>query len=340
MKNNSSIYVEIRTFFKERVKRILVYILFSGIFFLLFKLQDVPTDVVLYAAEICAFLTIIFWSIEFFHFHKKHRQLLELKNTIGFSMETIPEVDSLIEREYHEILEKQFSSLKTQEVDFFRQRQEMMDYYTLWAHQIKTPITALSLILQSRSEADFDYIQMKQELFKIEQYVELVMEYLRLNSMNTDLVLEQYSLEKIVKQSVKKYATVFMYKGLSLKLENISVEVLTDEKWLCFVICQLLSNALKYTKEGSIRIYLSEQSEKSLVIEDTGIGINKKDLPRVFEQGFTGYNGRMDKKASGLGLYLSKKVMTNLGHNILIESVEGKGTKVILDLKSEGLEVE
>lgn len=163
------------------------------------------------------------------------------------------------------------------------------------------------------------------ELFKIEQYVEMVLQYLRLNSSINDFVLKEYVLDDILRQAVHKYAPMFIRKKLTLNYEPIETKVVTDEKWLVFVIEQILSNAIKYTKTGSISIY---EEAGMLVIEDTGIGILEEDLPRIFENGYTGYNGRSDKKASGIGLYLCRQIFKKLGHKLSVESEAGKGTKV------------
>lgn len=168
----------------------------------------------------------------------------------------------------------------------------------------------------------------------------MVLQYLRLDSSSTDFVLKKYRLEDIVKQAVRKYAKIFIRKKISLNLQELDCEVLTDEKWLVFVVEQLLSNALKYTNKGSISIYMEPQGGKTLVIEDTGIGIAAEDLPRVFEKGFTGYNGRADKKSTGIGLYLCKRILCKLSHTITIESTVGKGTSVKINLDTVNLSVE
>ena len=176
----------------------------------------------------------------------------------------------------------------------------------------------------------------RQELFKIESYVEMVLNYLRFEEMSNDLVLERNSLEQLVRQVVKKYAAIFIYNHISIQLEHLDYTVLTDEKWFCFVLEQILSNALKYTKQGSVKISAEESANGlRVLVKDTGIGIRSEDLPRIFEKGFTGYNGRMDKKASGLGLYLCKGVCEKLGHGISVASKEGEGTTVMITLQCE-----
>ena len=178
------------------------------------------------------------------------------------------------------------------------------------------------------------------ELIKIEQYVEMVLDYLRAGKMSSDLLIEEYSLDKIIRQAIRKYARMFILKKISLEYTEIPVKVLTDEKWLVFVLEQIISNALKYTHKGKIAIYMEEREEKTLVIEDTGIGIRSEDIPRVFQRGFTGYNGRQDKKSTGIGLYLSKQILEKLHHRIRIESQVEIGTRVCIDLASANLQVE
>ena len=220
-----------------------------------------------------------------------------------------------------------------EERDKWNSAKEQEDFFTLWAHQIKTPIAAMNLLLQSENQ---DVGLYKGELFKIEEYVETALNYLRFEGMSNDLRLERYSLEELVKQTVKKYRTIFINSHLSVKMENLDYNILTDEKWFQFILEQVLSNALKYTKEGGITFSGKIRDEELIIsIKDTGIGIKKEDIPRLFEKGFTGYNGRMDKKASGLGLYLVKGVIDKLGHRIEIRSEEGVGTEVVITVMRE-----
>ena len=212
---------------------------------------------------------------------------------------------------------------------------EKEDFFALWAHQIKTPIAALKLLFE---DVDPNTYECKSELFKIETYVEMALNYLRFEEMSGDLLLEKCSLEPLVKQTVKKFSTVFICQHLSVELDNLDCEILTDDKWFSFVLEQVLSNALKYTKEGGIKIFSRDTDEgKEIVVSDSGVGIKSEDLPRVFEKGYTGYNGRVDKKASGIGLYLCKGVCNKLGHGIRIESELGKGSDVIITVRKEAV---
>lgn len=208
---------------------------------------------------------------------------------------------------------------------------DLMDYYTLWAHQIKTPIAASSLLVGEIEDKKVKN-QLEQELFKIESYVNIVLQYLRLESFHEDLVLKKENVEDLVKEIVKKYAIFFIQKGLSLNLHDLDRTIITDKKWFVVILEQVLSNSLKYTSQGGIEIYFQEDR---LYIKDSGLGIQDADLLRVFERGFSGYNGRLTQQSSGLGLYLSKKIADELGHQISIASQVGQGTTVMISFSEK-----
>lgn len=208
---------------------------------------------------------------------------------------------------------------------------DLMDYYTLWAHQIKTPIAASSLLVGEIEDKKVKN-QLEQELFKIESYVNIVLQYLRLESFHEDLVLKKENAEDLVKEIVKKYAIFFIQKGLSLSLHDLDRTIITDRKWFVVILEQVLSNSLKYTSQGGIEIYFQEDT---LYIKDSGLGIQDADLLRVFERGFSGYNGRLTQQSSGLGLYLSKKIADELGHQISIASQVGQGTTVMISFSEK-----
>lgn len=288
-----------------------------------------------YTALLCTALALAVALADLRRFALRHRLLSDALKSICVSDEQLPPPGDLIGEDYTRLI-RALGEEKTRAAGAMDlRRREMEDYFTLWAHQIKTPIAAMRLILQTRPENSAG--ELSQELFRVEQYVEMVLNYLRLDSDSTDFVFKTCDLDGIIRQCVRKYAKQFIRKKISLEYGGTDVQVLTDEKWLCFVIEQLLSNALKYTNVGSIRIYTQGET---LVIEDTGIGIAPEDLPRVFEKGYTGYNGRTDKKATGIGLYLCKRILNRLGHEISISAQVGKGTRVSIDLSREELTVE
>lgn len=207
------------------------------------------------------------------------------------------------------------------------------DYYVMWTHQIKTPIAAMRLLLESGEQESKELYLMRGELFKIEQYAEMALAYQRLESISSDLVLQEHDLYTLLKQTVKKFSLLFINKGLSLDLDQPQATIVTDEKWFTFCIEQFLSNSIKYTNQGKVSIRTETRGEDTcLLIEDTGIGIRPEDLPRIFERGFTGYNGRMDKRSTGIGLYLCRRVLDQIGITVKVDSKVNEGTRVTLTL--------
>lgn len=329
-------------FLKEKRGDIFLYIGFIGVFYVIFSLSNLPLDAVNYAF----FLSIIWlFGYGIFKFNQYYRQyvaVVEAKQRLEEVTSNLPDPQSLMESEYQEMIRNMYEKMSELQSTERIKRQEMKDYYSMWAHQIKTPLAAMKVLVQAAGGTEdartYELLQdMQTELFKTEQYVEMVLTYVRMEDMSGDLVLKNCSLDDLVKQALKKYSRMFAMQKLSLHYAPLQTEVTTDEKWLVFVLEQILSNALKYTAEGSISIYMEEGW---LVIEDTGIGICPEDLPRIFEKGFTGYNGRSDKKSTGIGLYLCKQIVEKLRCQIRVESEVGKGTRVMLYLLKEELLVE
>ena len=283
-----------------------------------------------YTALLSGVLALLLALPDLRRFALRHRQLSDALKSIRVSDEQLPPPENLIEEDYRQLIRALGEEKQRQASAMDLRMSDMQDYFTLWAHQIKTPIAAMRLILQTKPENSA--MEIEGELFRVEQYVEMVLNYLRLDSESTDFVFRTCALDDIIRQCVRKYAKQFIRKRIRLEYEGTALQVLTDEKWLCFVIEQILSNALKYTSAGSIRIFTQGET---LVIADTGMGIAPEDLPRVFEKGYTGYNGRTDKKATGIGLYLCKRILNRLGHEISISAQVGKGTRVSIDLSRE-----
>ena len=321
-------------FLKERAREILLYIITLALLKFVFFLYNLPSDALNYGFLLVLVLAGILFFIDFCEFYKRHKELVLVEKNMQDALLDLPEPDTLIENDYQDLLDKLEEirrKLKSEELIF---RQEMQDYYGMWVHQIKTPIAALRLLLAE--EEDERSQEMWEELFSIEQYVEMALQFSRLSAKSTDFVIGEVSLDKVVREAIHKYARLFVRKKIKMELSSIDTQVLTDEKWLEFVIEQILSNAIKYTAGGTISVYLEEESEqetKELVIEDTGIGIAPEDLPRIFEKGYTGYNGHADKRSTGIGLYLCRKIMRKLSHEITIESEIGVGTKVHLEIR-------
>ena len=306
----------------------------SGV--LIFWLYGLPGEAIAYLLCLCCIGTSFWAVLSFVRFWRKHKILRKMEEAIFVTAEDLPETTTLIEEDYQHLIQRLVRENRQRQAAADSMLEDLTSYYTLWVHQIKTPIAAMDLLLQAGPDRA---TEMEIELQKIAQYVDMVLQYLRLDSTDKDLVLQRCQLDAVVRQTVRKYAKLFILKKIQLVFQETKWEVLSDEKWLCFLLEQLLSNALKYTPEGGkISIFL--EGEKNLVIADTGIGFAPEYLPRVFEKGFTGNNGRMDKKATGIGLYLCRRVTNLLGHTISIASEPGVGTQVLLGLGRPQFDIE
>lgn len=322
-------------YLKMKWKTLLLFFAFLLCFTIVFYLSRVPLDPILYAFLLCGYIGLIFFVVDFYKFTKRVHVLKDMEKTITVQLDQLPAPVNITEEQYHILLQILHNNMQELIVQAEEKQRDLVNYFTQWTHQIKTPIAAMRLLLQSENHEQNAELEM--ELFKIEQYVEFVLQYLRLENISTDLLFQQYDLDSIIKQAVRKHAKIFIRNKITLHYSEVDSKVLTDEKWLLFVIDQLLSNALKYTEEGSISIYMDG---KRLIIEDTGIGIPAEDLPRIFEKGFTGHNGRTYKQSTGIGLYLCKQILNKLSHDIFIQSEVGRGTKVIMDLETKNIGVE
>lgn len=315
----------------EHIRAIIIYFIMIGIFFVVSGLNHIGNiSEMFYAVIILTFLGICYTVYDFFDYRLKYTRLLEAGRNIEGMAGMLPIASGLIEKEYQKSIEALSMEWRGLQSRTALKETDMTEYYLMWAHQIKTPIAAMKLLLQE----DGSFV-LREELFKIEQYVEMVLHYLRLESISADMILKEYELPDLIKQALKKYSILFINNKIHLKLEEFTCIVITDEKWLSVMIEQILSNAIKYTRQGEIAVYMDKDSPKTLIVEDSGIGIRAEDLPRIFEKGFTGYNGRMDKKSTGIGLYLCKQIANRLSHRISVVSEPDKGTKVSINLYRE-----
>lgn len=319
----------IRSYIRRHRMGLALFAIYVVIFAVVMYLYRLPMETVGYAAGLCAALGLVVGVVDSLRYRRKIEGLRWQREAVRNGVERFPVPEDEQERLYQELLEISRDEWMSQVARLMKEKRDVTDYFTLWTHQIKTPVAAMGLLLQQEVSGDEEHYQQKRqvknELFRIEQYVDMVLQYLRLTDGINDFVLREYELDGIIRQALRKYTPMFIRKNLKLKYEPVKEKVATDEKWMVFVVEQLLSNAIKYTSSGEIGIYMENGC---LVIEDSGIGILPEDLPRIFDKSYTGYNGRKDKKASGIGLYLVKEILGRLGHKIYAESEPGVGTKM------------
>ena len=320
----------LKSYLKKNIKVYILFVVFITIFFIMFYLYNLPLEALIYTGSFCFLAALVASFLDFVNYRESYKKLKFLEENILNDLEDLPKSLDIRIDYYHKIIEKLYEELEKLTQKNRQKNTDMDDYYSMWVHQIKTPIAAMNFLLDNE-EVDQKILQ--QELFKIERYVEMVLTYIRLDSISSDYVITKINLDEVVKDSVKKYATIFINKKIKLNYVSHETIVISDKKWLSFAFEQILGNSVKYSSaSGEITI---ETCENKLVIEDKGIGIKEEDLPRIFEKGFTGFNGRYEKKSSGLGLYLCKKTLDKLGHHIEISSKVGEGTRIEITFPKE-----
>ena len=307
----------------------------TGIFALVLSLYDLPAEAAGYGGLLCVIILAIFGLWDFFRWRRKVLELESIQGQAALLLHMLPEPRDLEEAAYRELLTELDQDRRTAASARDARLRNSTDYFTMWVHQIKTPIAAMRLLLQGDESEQGRALST--ELFRIERYVELVLSYLRLDGGASDYLFRQVDVDAVLRQAARKYAPLFIRGKVSLDLRETGLRVLSDEKWLQLVVEQVLSNAVKYAPGGHVTVYGDGQR---LLIQDDGVGIAPEDLPRIFERGFTGCNGRMDKRSTGIGLYLSKEICGKLGHTIQVASEPGKGTCVTIGLERPSLEVE
>ena len=304
-----------------------LYILCCAGVFLLYR---VPWEALLYAALICLALGTAVWAAYGYHQQKRVHMIGTAARMPDVAELPLPEPENDAEAGYQQLINALRTEYMNQKEDYESTLRDMRDDYTLWAHQIKTPIAALRLQLGEDRQEELI------ELQRIEDYVEMALTVQRLNG-GSDLAPRECDLDAIIKKSARKYARLFIRKHLYLHYTPVNAQVVTDEKWLGFLLEQVLINALKYTEKGGITITWANDT---LAVSDTGMGIAPEDLPRIFERGYTGMNGRLDSRATGMGLYLSKRAADMLGHSLCVEAALGQGTRVFIGFVRQELAVD
>lgn len=315
-----------------------------GVFYM-FLMHVALTDQ-LYFAGVEIFLCAVVFVSGYLHYARRVRRLEECGKWLKNEEVVLPEGKDAYEELYQEMIEDLDLQRREEAASYARNQSEMREYYAMWVHQIKTPIAAMRLLQQVQrnrleegdvitsgaEETDSLQVQaeLEKELFDIEQYVNMALQYQRVNTPGNDYVLEKLRLDDIVREVIHKYAGLMVRAHIPLQYEGTDVMVTTDAKWVAFALEQILSNAIKYSRAGQQIVIetVPEENVDYLKIADHGIGIRAEDLSRVFEKGYTGYNGHADKKSTGIGLYLCRLVLTKLGHTIRMESVQGEGTTV------------
>lgn len=317
-----------RAYFYENIRWLAVILFIALVMTATMLLNRIPLYEIGYGMLLCAFVTVVAILVGYGRHRDSFRQLEQMQENIAAIPCDMKTPEYMYERQYQECIRAIAREKDRLQKEMRSRQQDLAEYYSMWVHQIKTPIASMRLHLDREDSGRSR--RLRSELLRIEQYVEMVLTYFRIGSDSSDYVFRTVSLDKVLRESVRKFRGDFIMKKLRLEYAASDITVISDEKWLSFVVEQILSNALKYTNEGAVTISLEEPG--TLCISDTGIGIAPEDLPRIFEKGYTGGNGHENKRASGLGLYLCRQICDRLGLAISIESEVESGTTVRLDL--------
>ncbi len=296
----------------------------------IFSLYGLGLEPFWYALTVTFFCLALAFLFRFIREQRKAEERKRKLNAILSEWNDLPPAESLPEADYGQMIAALGAEKERLSSAFAAERKETQDFYTAWVHQIKTPIAVMKLALGGPESPDKSALQ--EELFRIEQYTNMVLAYQRLSGGANDLVIGEYSLDALIRPVIRAFAPQFISKKLKLIYEGTDLAIVTDKKWFQCILEQLLSNAVKYTPAGTIAIAVENGV---LSVSDTGIGIAPEDLPRIFEKGYTGVNGRLNEQSSGLGLYLCGKAAALLNIPIRAESTPGQGSRFSLCLQSK-----
>lgn len=300
-----------------------------AILFVFVYLYRIPIEVILYPFILTIVFVLIVLLFDYIKYKEKVNKIIQICNDISSCYSVKINDKNIFDEYYLDIINELLKENRKQVSQIQKKISDINDYFSIWVHQIKTPIASMKLKIDNEQ---MDLLQLASDLNRIDHYVDLVLSFLKFDEEKIDLYFRKTDVDKIMRESLKKFSNDFIIKKIRLDYKLSKREVLTDEKWLSFVFDQLLSNALKYTDKGTISIYYDEDS--CLCIKDSGIGIALADMERLFEKGFTGYNGRQYKKASGIGLYMCKRMCDKLNIAISIESIVNEYTLVKLKFLS------
>lgn len=292
---------KIKKFIKTEVKICVAVFIVLLIFFFVFLFANLDFSLFYLSLEIVTFCLLIYLFICWVTFKKKENlqeqvnQLLienrQLKNTIDI------------------------------------ERKDLEEYFLLWVHQIKTPITVSDLILQK--EKNPYTCQLKEQMFYIREYTNMAINYMKLKDRQADMDIAEVEIDKLLKSLLRKYSGLFIDKNISLDYQPIDTKIITDARWATILIEQILANALKYTNSGKITLSF-DRDKNALKVKDTGIGIKSEDINKIFDRGYSGFNGRINEKSSGIGLYLVKKIAILLNIKIEVCSTVNVGSEFII----------
>lgn len=327
--------MDFKLFFKEKAITILL-LLFGIITIEIFLMAyNVGIFIKIYIPLIIMGLYMISIIIEYFKRKKFYDNLLKMLEELDekYLITEIIKTPNFLEGQIFKNSLEQIDKSTLENVNKYKyMTEDYKEYIELWIHEIKIPISASKMVIENNKNAITKSID--EELEKVENYIEQALFYARSNTVEKDYYIRKVFLKEIVTESIKKNKSSLIQGKISIDIHDLDIEVNTDNKWIVFILNQIIQNSIKYRKKENsvIEIYANQGKENVILyIKDNGIGIKQGEITRVFEKGFTGTNGRLsNKKSTGIGLYLCKKLCNKLGIGIELNSVQNEGTEVKL----------
>ncbi len=327
--------MDFKLFFKEKAITILL-LLFGIITIEIFLMAyNVGMFIKIYIPLIIMGLYMISIIIEYFKRKKFYDNLLKMLEELDekYLITEIIKTPNFLEGQIFKNSLEQIDKSMLENVNKYKyMTEDYKEYIELWIHEIKIPISASKMVIENNKNAITKSID--EELDKVENYIEQALFYARSNTVEKDYYIRKVFLKEIVTESIKKNKSSLIQEKISIDIHDLDIEVNTDNKWIVFILNQIIQNSIKYRKKENsvIEIYANQGKENVILyIKDNGIGIKQGEITRVFEKGFTGTNGRLsNKKSTGIGLYLCKKLCNKLGIGIELNSVQNEGTEVKL----------
>lgn len=295
---------------------------------------------ILYINLIAFFLFGLYLVITYLMRNQYYTQLRRAIAEEKFSLKALPDIRSNEQQIFHQLLTKIQEEQNAKIEKIYGEKKDNFEFISAWVHEIKIPIAVINLLIENNQGKDRDELlsSIQQETDRIDRLVEQVLYYSKIDDFSKDYFVQELELQALVNHVIKKHAPTFIHKAIRIETDRTDMQITSDKKWLLFILDQIVSNALKYTNQGGkIEIHGEQDDrEKRLIITDNGIGIRPEDLSRVFDRGFTGFNGREFSKSTGMGLYLAKRLARKLGHNLSIDSVYGESTRLTIHFPKLG----
>lgn len=321
---------------RDKINFILAFIVYCILVGIYMNAMQVDKNVIVFIVIIS---TVFFISGFFTSYFIKNRYIRSMEKIMDNLQEKylISEIIDKPRREenlaYYRILKKANKSMIENVNDVRRSKRDYKEYIESWVHEVKIPITSVKLLCENNRSQITNKID--EEVEEINNFVEQALFYARLDYVANDFMIRKINLENVIRNVIARNKRLMIQNDMKVELDNIDVNVFSDEKWLEFILNQIVINAIKYKRDNDSKVMFCAYVDKDdvfLEIVDNGVGIKSCEVERIFDKGFSGTNGRDNKRSTGIGLYLCKKLCEELNMEISADSEEGKYTKVVLKI--------